>query len=276
MTAIIVADSCSELNEDLEKRIDLRRVAFPITLEGHSFLDDGSMDIPSFIQEIARASEIPKTGGPSPQSFIDAIGDAKEGFIVTISSKLSGTYSNACMAVRQLEEEEGNRRFHVFDSQSASVGESRICWKLGGWLEEGLSFEEIVQKGEAYISQGSTYFVLDDLSSMIKSGRIPKYAGKVASKLSIHPICKGVEGEVKVAKIKRGMNSALQALAELVREEIAQKEEKRLWICHINRPDRADYFCSLVGQDTGAEIHVVEGTGLSTVYANDGGIIIAF
>ena len=72
MMPALVADSCCDLNEDLEARVDVAKVPFPITLNDVQYQDDGSMDIQHFIQEIAKSPEIPKTAGPS-QAFGDLL-----------------------------------------------------------------------------------------------------------------------------------------------------------------------------------------------------------
>lgn len=272
----IVADSCCELNEELKKRTDLKHVPFPITLNGVEYQDDGSINISDFVREISRSPEIPKTAGPSPSLFLEAIGEAFEAFVVTISSKLSGTFSNARVAAAEIMETT-QQRIHVFDSKSASGGETALAMKVQEWVDNNLPFEEIVEKGEAFIAHLKTYFVLEDLGTMVKSGRIPRLAGGIANKLSIKPICGSDDGKIRVVELKRGLTKALSRMVDIVAASFDDFSDRILYITHINNEERAvNIRDQIMERANFKEAHILTGGGLSTVYANNGGIIIAF
>lgn len=276
MMPALVADSCCDLNEDLEARVDVAKAPFPITLNDVQYQDDGSMDIQHFIQEIAKSPEIPKTAGPSPSLFMDAIGSALDAFIVTISGKLSGTYSNAKLAAEEIMHEAG-RRVHVFDSKSASGGETAVIMKLKEWIDEKLDFDDIVRKGEDFISNLRTYFVLEDLGTLIKSGRIPKLAGSIATRLSIVPICSGNDGNIKVNEVRRGIDKALKRLSDIIVSDQVDFSDRTLYITHVNNEPRAEKLKSMIMDRVSfKEVQILSSGGLSTTYANDGGIIVAY
>lgn len=276
MKRILIADSSADLNPALTERLNVRHVPFPINVGGKEYLDDGSMDIPEFIQTVKASSEAAKTAAPPPAGFEAAMEDAEESFIVTISSKLSTTYVNACLAAREVMEK-GLRRVHVFDSRSASVGETAVCAKLREWMDAGLGFDEIVRRGEAFIESLHTYFVLEDLSTLVKAGRIPKLAGKLAKRLSIVPVCAGIQGEIKVHEIKRGVKSALNRMSAAIGESLKDFSDRTLYIAHVNCPERAEEVRGLVLEKANfADCQIVAARGLSTTYANDGGIIVAY
>lgn len=273
---VILSDSSLDLNESLASRVEVKKVAFPINVGDKEYLDDGSIDIPEFLKQIAATPTVAKTAAPSPGGFMEAFGDAVEGFIITISGKLSACYSNACLAARELMAE-GNRKVHVFDSMSASVGETAIADRVAGWIAEGLSFDEIVRRGEEFLQSMKTYFVLEDLSTLVKAGRIPKLAGKFVQRLSIIPVCEGVQGEIKICQVKRGMKSALKQLASIIGKEAKNAEEKTLYISHVMCEERAEEFRDLVMSLVPFKnCEIIATGGLSTTYANDGGIIVAF
>lgn len=272
----LVADSCADLNEDLEARIDVAKAPFPISLNDVNYQDDGTMDIQHFIAEIAKSPEIPKTAGPAPSLFIEGIGDAVDSFIVTISGKLSGTYSNAKLAAEEIMQEAG-RRVHVFDSRSASGGETAVLMKLKEWIDEKIDFDEIIRKGEEFINEMRTYFVLEDLGTLIKSGRIPKLAGGLASRLSIVPICSSDEGNIKVNEVRRGIDKALKRLSDIVVQDEVEFADRILYITHVNNEPRAEKLKKMIADRVNfKEIQILSSGGLSATYANDGGIIIAY
>lgn len=273
----IVADSCCDLNASLKRAGDIVLVPFPIEIDDYTYLDNDQLDISDFLKRMAASPNKPRTAGPSPLLFYNALNDAEEGFIVTISSKLSVTHSNARLAADEYMADHPGSRVHVFDSRSAVSGEAAVAEKLAEWIAQGLSFEEIVERGEAFIERLKTYFVLEDLSTLVKSGRIPKLAGSVASRLSIVPICSGERGEIKVNEIKRGMKRALARLVEIVTGDPAVGEDHKLYIVHINDEPRAlELRDQIQAKGRFKAIEVIRGGGLSSVYANQSGIVVAY
>lgn len=273
---LIVSDSSADLNGILREQIQLQHVAFPIDVGGRSFIDDGSIDIEDFLRTVADSEEVAKTAAPSPGGFIQALEQATEGFIVTITSKLSSCYNNACLAARELMES-GKRKIHVFDSKSASVGETALCAKIQSWIDENYSFEEIVERGEAFIENMHTFFVLEDLSTLIKSGRIPLLAGKIAQHLSICPVCTGHDGDIKMNNVRRGIKGALGKMAQMIADSATDFSDRVLYIAHVNCPQRAEAVWTLILERANfKDCQIVEAGGLSATYANKGGIIVAY
>ena len=84
----------------------------------------------------------------------------------------------------------------MFDSESASCGETQIALKIMELEEQGLDFETIVEKVEAFRSSVRTYFVLDNLDTLRKNGRLSAVKALVASTLSIKPIMAGCKGMI--------------------------------------------------------------------------------
>lgn len=197
----IVADSACNTNAELDRKLEIYKAPFQIELNGKQYLDDGTIDISDFLHEIEISPTIAKTAGTSPQAFMEAVGDAKEAFIITITSKLSGAYSNALLAAERLKEM-GNRKVHVFDSASASGGETGLAQKIFDWIEENKTFEEIVKLGDEWIKNHHLFFVLENISTLVKAGRIPSLAGKVVSGLHIIPICSADKGAIKINEVK--------------------------------------------------------------------------
>lgn len=275
MKPVIVTDSSCDLNDALKRTVDITRVPFALTSNDHEYIDDENMDIQQFLADIAASDEVTKSAARSPQYFIDAIGDAAEAFIITISSRLSSTFQNAQVAAEELQQL--GRRVHVFDSKCASAGETSFMMRVHELIEKGLSFDEIVGKAEEIARTNFTYFILNDYSTLVKSGRLPRLAGRILSGLSIRPICRGVNGEIGIKSIARGMAKAAERMAEHIREEDAPFAERVLYITHINDSQMAATVRdAIIDRVAFKAVQIMEGTGLNTAYANQGGIIIGF
>ena len=107
---------------------------------------------------------------------------------MTLSSELSGSYNSAELGRKLFEEEHSDKKIYVFNSRSASVGETLIAMKIRECEERGMDFEEVKECVESYIKGQNTYFVLENLDTLRKNGRLTGIKSLVASALNIKPV----------------------------------------------------------------------------------------
>jgi len=275
----IVADSCCDLNDRLKKRSEITRVPLTIYVDDKEIRDDEGLDQENLISLMKNSINAPKTACPSPNDFLNAYGeDGESVYVVTISSQLSASYNSAIIAKDMAREQGDNRFIHVFDSLSASIGETLVSLKIIELAKENLSNIEIVEKVNKYIEEMKTMFVSESLDNLIKAGRINKLVGKVATAFSIKPIMGATEtGTIKLVEKARGSKKALKRLVEIIGEQGEKLEEKILGIAHCNCLERAlELKQEIIKRYNFKDVIIVETAGISTVYVNDGGIIIAF
>ena len=172
-------------------------------------------------------------------------------------------------------EKYGKKQIHVIDSESASCGETQIVKKLVELEEQGLPFEEIVKQIEEFRSNIHTYFVLDNLETLRKNGRLTGVKALVASTLSIKPIMAGDKGNIVQRGQSVGMKKALRRMAEIILEEVGDTKDRTLMITHCNAPDRAETIKKLLTDKVQFKDSLIMDTrGVSSMYANDGGVIV--
>ncbi len=188
MKARIFADSCCDLNENLKNKYNIEIIPLKIFVNDKEFLDNENLDKVELLESMRKDSDSPKTASPSPKQFLEKFNKADESFVVTLSSKLSATFQNANLVKDMFLEEANDKFVHIFDSLSASVGETLISIKIGELLKKDLKKEKIIEKVNKYISEMKTMFVLDSLDNLIKAGRLSKLKGKLASFLNIKPV----------------------------------------------------------------------------------------
>ena len=197
-------------------------------------------------------------------------------FVVTLSEKMSGSYNSAMLGKSLIQEKEPNKKIHVFNSRSASVGQTQIALKVQELAKENVPFEEIVKQGEAFLEEMNTYFVLETLDTLKKNGRLSNIQAVLANVLSIKPIM-GATEEGNICKLDqvRGINKALIKMAEIITQKVKNSEQKRLMISHCNCKERAEYVKKLITEQIKVkETIILDTRGVSTMYANDGGIIV--
>lgn len=274
----LVGDSSVDLTDQLEESLGIKLIPFTIQVEGKDFVDKDRSQIQKMREEMNASKKAVKTSCPSPYDYQEAFDPEADGiFVITISSKLSGSYNSANLGVKEFQEKHPQTRVHVFDSRSASAGETNLAYYIKSLMDQGLAFEEIVEKGEGFIQEMETFFILESLDNLIKNGRIKKSAGLIAKTLNIKPIMRGVKGEIELFELNRGFKKSLDKLAKALGRIAGQSQGRTLYISHSNAEDKAQLFkekvLDLYQFD---DVVVVPTGGLSSAYADDGGIVISF
>ena len=273
----IVIDSCGELLP--EWKGDHRYVSIPLTLNvnGLEIIDDETFDQKEFLKAVAASPECPKSACPSPQKYYDAFNcDADRVYAVTLSAELSGSYNSAMTGRKMLLEEKPDKKIKVFNSRSASIGQTLIGMKIAECEEKGMSFDDVVKTVEEYIDSQITYFVLENLDSLRKNGRLTGVKSLVATALRIKPVMQSTpEGEICQIDQARGINRALMKMADHIRENTVESQNRILAISHCNCPDRAKMLLEeLKSRMKFKNTVLLDTAGVSSLYANDGGIIV--
>lgn len=274
----IIVDSCCDLTNEIKERFDISTAPLSIDVGDQHFIDDETLDKEGLLNAMKNNSKAPKTASPGPNPFLDIYRKHENSFVVTLSKELSSSYQNAVLAKELLKEEAANKFVKVFNSFSASAGETMIAYKLGELIESGLNKEQIIENAEKYIDEMETLFVLDSLDNLIKAGRMGKLKGKIASFFNIKPVLAGTsEGTITLIDKARGSKRAIRKLVDKIGERGDNLEEKVLGIAHCNALERAEYIKKKAAEKYNfRKIIIVETAGISTVYANEGGIVLAF
>ena len=272
----IVADSCCEFPESF--RGDSRFVNIPMILyvEDETIIDDENFDQKEFLRKVAKSSECAKSACPSPEDYREAYRtEAEHVYGITISSKLSGSFNSANLAVNLYHEKYGDKKIHVFDSQSTSVGETQLFSLIVMLEEKGYSFEDIVEIVEAFRDQMTTLFVLDNLETLRKNGRLTGIKAFVVSTLNIKPLMAGDHGAIVQKSQGIGLKKTFGKLADAIHNEVEDKVNKALMISHCNAPEKAEMVKDLIlARDSFREVIILDTRGLNSLYANDGGVIV--
>ena len=277
MEYVIVMDSCGE--RTAEMKADERVISAPLTLQvdEHMIIDDDTFDQADFLKKVADSPNCPKSACPSPDYYKEAFEKAeKRAYGVTLSSELSGSYNSAMLARDLILEERPELQIHVFNSRSASVGETLITAKIQECEAKGMDFAEVVENVENYIDTQNTYFVLENLETLRKNGRLSNLKAFVASALKIKPVMGSTpEGSIVQLDQARGMNKALVKMVNYVAEAAEDPEEKILGITHCNCKERAEAVKKAILEKISVkDVILLDTAGVSSMYANDGGVIV--
>lgn len=273
----IIVDSCGELTPEMKQDERFASAALTLEVGADTIVDDDSFDQADFLRKVAAYPECPKSACPSPEAYQRGFeADAEHLYAVTLSSELSGSYNSAELGKSLTLEDHPDKKIHVFNSKSASVGETLIALKIQECEEVGMEFEQIVETVEAYIESQHTYFVLENLETLRKNGRLSRVKALVASALKIKPVMGSTpEGTICQLDQARGINKALVKMVDYVKEGENNSSDKVLAISHCNCPERAQMVKeALLERMQVKDVIILDTAGVSSMYANDGGIIV--
>ena len=278
MSFRVVVDSCGELTQEMKDSGCFINVPLTIMLDDYHIVDDETFDQADFLKRVEEYPDCPKTSCPSPEKYMESYRcDADHIYAVTLSANLSGSYNSAVLGKNLYEEEYGDKPIYVFDSHSASIGQTLIALKIAECEEAGMTFEQVVETVEQFITDQVTYFVLESLEALRKNGRLSGMKALVATALNIKPYCGATpEGTIFQVGQARGIKKALSKMVDVFVAELKNSEEKIVAISHCNCFERAmDVKRMFEAKITPKKIIVLDTRGISSTYASDGGIIVS-
>lgn len=278
MSCRIIIDTGGEYTEIMQGDAAYASAPLRIRFPEVELIDDGTIVQQDLLNMIESHDEVPRSSCPSPEEYMNLYNcDEDNVYAITISAQVSGSYNSAVLGKNLFEEEHGEKNIHVFNSKSASVGMSTVAYKIKEFEDAGCTFKEVIEKVEAFIEELHLYFVLENLETLKKNGRLTGVKSAMVSALNIKPVMTVDKvGDIISCTQGRGMKKALVKMVEKAVEEVVDPETKIVGIAHCNDPERAEYVKQLVLERIKVkEVFIAETSGLSTMYANQGGILLS-
>lgn len=277
MSYKIIVDSCGELTEEMKASGNFQTASLNIQIGDYHLVDDETFDQADFLKRVAACEECPKSSCPSPEDYMEAYRtEADHVYAVTLSAELSGSYNSAALGKNLYHEEYGEKDIYLFNSRSASVGETLIAMKIVECEEKGMTFEEVIETVEAYIESQNTFFVLETLDTLKKNGRLTGLKSVVATALNIKPVMGATpEGTICQLGQARGIKKGLAKMVDHIVESIGDSKDRVLAISHCNCPERAQSVKEMIlAKAEVKDVVILDTRGISSMYAADGGVIV--
>ena len=278
MSFKIIVDSCCDLTPAQLREECFVKVPLTIRVGNHTIVDDDTFDQGEFLWRMKESDSAPQSACPSPMQYLEAFDcGADDLYVVTLSALLSGSHNAAAQARSIWLEDHPGANVHIFNSCSASAGEVLVALKIQELAQAGMDFTTVVDQVSRYINEMETYFVLETLDTLRKAGRLSRVQSLVTSTLRIK-LLMGATPEGEICKKGQAMSvkQALNKMVALMADDL-KHVGKRLSIVHCNCLERAFYVKELaMKQCRFDEILVSDTGGIATMYANDGGVIVAY
>lgn len=200
MKTRIIVDSTADLVPEIKERV--HTVPLSVCFGDEEYIDGVTIDYKTFYEKLIESDVLPTTSQANPDAFMKEFEKAKEAgesaVVITLASKLSGTYQSAIIAADDYED------IYVVDSGNVAMGSSILIELAFKLLDEGLSAKEIAEKLEEEKKKVVIVALLDTLEYLKKGGRISKTAAFAGNVLNIKPVLSVVDGEINMLGKARG------------------------------------------------------------------------
>lgn len=197
MVIKLVIDSASYFDLEDTKRLGITLMPMEITFGDETYLDGVNLTHRKFFEKLIESAELPKTSQINSfrfeECFEELTSNGDDVLVITLSSKLSGTFNSAKQAAKKFE-----GKVYVVDSLNACIGERILCEYALRLIEKGLNIEEIVKELENSKNKICVLGLLDTLKYLKKGGRISAVVAFTGEMFSIKPVVSIKNGEVKL------------------------------------------------------------------------------
>lgn len=284
MSYRIIADSCCDKTQYIKDMDNITFVPLTLSVGDYTIPDDNNFDQDDFIGRMKASDTVAKTACPAPDAWAKAFDCAEEDvYVITVTDKLSGTYNSALQGKTLFEEEnEGKKKnIHVFNSLATSGIESLVAEEINRLASHGADFDTVVKEIEDYIiNHTALYFCLESLDVLKSNGRLFALAATVLKKLRLKLVFeRTTEGNIKMAGQEIATNRAIAKMASIIAENVngVDLSDKKLIISHVCCADRAQFVADKIDALVQfGSVEIVKASGLNSVYASDGGIIVSY
>lgn len=206
----LIADSTADLLPELKEQVSV--VPLTVHFGEEEFIDGVTIDHKTFYEKLVESDTLPSTSQATPDAFVQQFEKAKAAgeaaVVITLSSKLSGTYQSAVIAARDFE------NVYVIDSGTAAVGSGILVEQALRYLKEGCSAEQLVQKLEEDKKKIIIVALVDTLEYLKRGGRVSKTVAFAGTVLNIKPVLSVVDGEITMLGKARGSRQGNNLLVQ--------------------------------------------------------------
>lgn len=272
----LITDSSCDLSKEIVEKYNIDIIGINVSFGEENFISGEDIDNDAFYKKMGESKELPKTSCPSPERFMTAYDCEEEHVLVlTLTSKLSATYSTAVLAKDMYLSENQSKNIQVIDTASGSIGAGLLVIKAAELIQEGKSIDEVVKEIERLKDEVVFFGSLETLENAIKGGRINPIAGKIIGALNFKVIIHITEGVVKPIDKARGEVNSLKKVIDKISTKVTNAEERTLAIGHANCLEKALKVKELIEEKNKFKNVVISEVGsVMGTYTSKGAILV--
>ena len=253
MKLAVITDSSAYFEESYTQKENLFVLDIPVVIDGNTYIEGKNLTSEDFYKKMALSSELPKTSQPSIAELEETLSRlSQEGYTHVIGLFLSSGISGFFQNVQYLKEEFSNLEIAFPDSKITSAPLGIMVTSALKWAEDGLTFDEILDRIALQIEGTGAFIMVDDLNHLVKGGRLSNGAAILGTLLSIKPILYfNEQGVIEVFEKIRTEKKATKRLIEIVQERTSNGKYEII-VIHANTLEKAEALRELLLESTGA------------------------
>lgn len=281
MSIQFTTDSSADLTKEMKEKWDVKVIPIYIHL-GDEQLKSEDLTTESFFDKIDSATVFPTSAAAGPYEYYQTFKDIpKEKPIIhlSIADGVSSAYNHAQMGMKMLLDEEPDREIFVLNTESATSGIILLLTEIFEKIEEGISYDELVEHLKDRVKYLRTIFVLEFLDNLIRGGRLDRIRGAVAKTLNIKLLLhtnaegNGIEPREKV----RGRKKVTKRFIDIIGELVADTKEKTIVFSQCQAVERlSDIMNNVKEKYNFSKIITAEIGPILSVYSGADAIVMSF
>ena len=265
MSYRILTDNCCDFPASMYEDLGLSAIPLTVTFQGKEVSQYSEKWLKKMYAGL-REGEEATTAAANPQGWADilepVLAAGEDALILAFSSGLSTTYQSAVIAATELGEKYPDRKIHVVDTLSASLGQGLLVWYACKKRDEGMGFDELVQWCEGHKLNLCHWFTVEDLMFLKRGGRVSAATALVGTMLQIKPVMHmDDEGHLIKISTARGRKASIAALAKKLGETGLPGENDTVFICHGDCLEDAQTLERMVKEQYGVKDVFIYYTG---------------
>ena len=269
MKVAIVTDSLTNLTSvDLERYPDVYYGYLNVIVDGKAYAEQKEIDNDRLFRMIDEGANY-STSQPAPEEFVQLYTELikKYDYILGLfcTNNVSGTVNSARIASTMIEGAED--RITVIDTNTASIGVENVLIRVCELLKEGKSIEEIIKVVDFYKTRGPMYLYVDDLNTLVHTGRLSKTAASIGNLLNIKPIIGLSDGKLDVFDKVRTKKRVFKWIVERLRADVEKSGKQIVRITHVNAIEGANELKALMEEACKELVEVHVGNEIGPVMA---------
>jgi len=276
----LLTDTIADLPMSMVDEEQIHLIHLHLLFQEMSFIDKLTITPAKILAYSKDAHRLPTSSQPDPKQIENILGYLKTYYdsviVMTVSSQLSGTYSNVSKVAKAMSDE--NFTISVIDTKQNSGAQGLLVAKASALVNQGLSHEAIVENIKEQIPKSKILVRVKTLDSMIKSGRLSSRAGKIGKFIGLKPIVTlDAKGEGALDGVAFSTKGSLKKLVGHMQRIHKTQKITSYSIVHINNPEEAEEFAEVFTKLLGrAPDYITETSSIVAVGAGDGAVALSY
>lgn len=243
----IITDGASDISEDRAKELGVRVIPIKVNFSGEEFIPGENLTTEEFYAKLNEAKQLPTTSLINEITYTEVIEEelnaGNQVFVMALSSKLSGSYSALERAAKAID----SPSIAICDTLAATISQQLLVIEAAKIAKGGASLEELKRQIDSLKDKVRLLAIVNDVTNLVKGGRLSGAAGFAASVLKIKPVVVLSDGQIKAVSKSVGVRHATETIVKMIKNVDTGRS---MCFGHSDCPDRLAAFMTAVNAKT--------------------------